>query len=658
VGNAAPHEQNATAEAASRHFIIGTAGHIDHGKSSLVKALTGTDPDRLPEEKRRGMTIELGFAELAVGDTRFGVVDVPGHERFVRTMVAGATGIDLALLVVAADDSVMPQTIEHVDVLRLLGVKHAVVALTKIDVVDASMIELVTEEVRSLLAGTLFADCEIRPVSSVTRAGLDDLKEAIHRASRRIESATPPVPFRMAVDRVFSVQGRGTVVTGSVLRGRVSPGDSLEAFPGGVICRVRDVQTHGVAQPQLRRGQRAALNLGGVDREQLARGAELATPGYVEPSRIFDARIETLASLDRPLKSTQTVRMEIGTTELPVRVILVGSTSLAPGESGYAQLRGGEPIPAVYGQRFILRDENAAHTVGGGMVLRPAARRRRREQADAVAALETLESGETESRVEMVLRDAGFARLTDLQICARSGAELEEIPAILDALRRRAKWGPVAGTEVFATGSAVDDLSGRLVSWLERHHRLHPEQPGRPADAALGWIERVTGSRAVARPLLEELVAKKTVKRLGRFLCAPAFAPALSAADEKLLAAMVEEIRAGGFQPPALAELSIAKQADRKRIERLATLAVALGDLVPIDGVFFLHAEREAALRGKVAELIGEGGGVTVSEVREALGSSRKFVVPFLEYLDRIGFTRRMGDSRALNKVAPPNSTS
>ena len=635
----------------SRYFILGTAGHIDHGKTSLVKALTGTDTDRLPEERLRGMTIELGFAELTVKDTQFGVVDVPGHERFVRTMVAGATGIDLALLVVAADDSVMPQTLEHVEILHLLGVRHAVVAVTKIDAVDAELVPIVLDDVRALLADSPLAGAAMCPVSSITGAGIEELKQTIYEVSRSIERATAKPPFRMAVDRVFTVQGRGTVVTGSVLRGVVNAGDTLEVWPGGHPCRVRDLQTHGVQHSLLARGQRAAVNLSGVDREQLRRGAELAAPGYLEPSRMIDVRLRCLASYPRRLKSGGKVRLEVGATEIPVRVVLLEGDSLAPGDSAFVQLRGGEPITTVCGQRFILRDASAMRTIGGGVVLRPVARRKRGDGADEQRSLQRLEQGDALDRVEEVLKATGFAAPPDLHLCARAAVELDELPAIYGRLKSEGRWVQVAGTDVHATPDTLRAVNRRLVSRLERHHRAHPEEPGRPIDTVVGWLERLTMHRSLARPLLDEMIVAKTVKRLGKFICAPAFAPALSGADEKLLGAMIAGIRAGAFQPPSLDELTIASQADRKRLERLATLAVALGELVPIDGTIYLHAEAERELREKVAALIAQTRGATVAQIRETLNSSRKFVVPFVEYLDRIGFTRRVDDLRVLAKT-------
>lgn len=628
-----------------RHFILGTAGHIDHGKTSLVRALTGVNTDRLPEEQRRGMTIELGFASLSIGDCQFGIVDVPGHERFVRTMVAGATGIDIALLVVAADDSVMPQTREHVEILNLLGLTRGVVAVTKCDLVDAAMLELVVDDVQRLLAPTPLKDAPICSVSSVTGAGLAELREAIVRVAADVVQRSTAGPFRMAIDRVFTVAGRGTVVTGSVLSGSAAEGDGLIIHPGGESCRVRGLQSHGEHAVLVARGQRAAINLSGVTRESLARGMELATPGFLTPARMLDVKLTCLPSYGRPLKSASTVRLEIGTMELPARLVLLSARHLTPGASDYAQLRCGQALTAVYGQRFIVRDENAQQTIGGGVVLRPLAPRRRRSVEAEQESLLRLEAGDAPTRVEEVLRQVRFAAPSELTIVARSGVVPGEVGDILELLRQSGRWVPIGSSGTYAVPAAVAELGERLTNWLARFHRAHPELPGRSLDAVSGWLERMT-NRALAKPLVEQLEKGGAFKRLGSFACAPAFAPVLSSADEKFLSVMIEEIRSGGFQPPALAELSFAGRVDRKRLERLATLAAALGEIVPVDGSIFLQAEVERQLREKVALLIKERGQVTVADVREALGSSRKFVVPFLEYLDRVGVTRREGDVR------------
>ena len=630
-----------------RFLIIGTAGHIDHGKTALVKALTGVDTDRLPEEKRRGVTIELGFAHLEAGPYQFGVVDVPGHERFVRTMVAGATGIDLALLVVAADDAVMPQTREHVEILDLLGVDRGLVAITKCDLVDEELAALVAEDIADLLDGTALAGAPVVQVSSITGAGLDALREALVATAANVVERRQSGSFRLAIDRVFTVQGRGTVVTGSVLEGEVATGDVLELWPGGQTCRVRGLQSHGQSLETAHGGQRTALNLIGVDRDQIVRGCELATPGYVQPTHVLDVRVRCLSSAAKPLKARQRVRLCLATRELVARVVTPIGEPIAPGESGYMQLRLSEPVTAVYGQRFILRDENATRTLGGGVVLRCSPKRRRIRGAEAVGWLEVLEQGDAAERVQEVLRFAGFTALSELAVSAEAGVARNEVPAILDGLAKAGRWlPPETGGQPVAV-SALDSVTDRAQRWLERYHEAHAEEPGIPRDVFVGYLDRKS-KRGLGRALLDRMLAAGQIKEQGRYVAHAAYAPSLSAQDERILAAMLKEFEDAAFQPPALGELKIAKQTSAQRIERLAKIAASTRQLVEIDGTIYLHSGCEERLRRVVAELIEAGEDASVSVIRQRLDSSRKYVVPLVEYLDRIGFTRRVGDRRVL----------
>lgn len=635
------------------HFILGTAGHIDHGKTSLVSALTSVDLDRidrLPEERERGMTIDLGFADLTIGDTRFSVVDVPGHERFVRTMVAGASGIDMALIVVAADDSVMPQTIEHVEILHLLGVTRAIVVITKIDTVERDMVELVAEEVGELLCDTPLTEAVCCPVSSITREGLDELKLTISKVAeelRSIRGSRALPPFHMPIDRVFTVAGRGTVVTGSPIRGRVLGGDTLELWPSGRTCRVRDLQSHGSHHDELTRGQRVAINLSGIEKEVITRGCELATPGYLAPSRMLGVKLQCLASSSRALKSSSVVRLGMGTREVPVRVVLLDRAELLPGESTFAQLRAGTDLACSYGQRFIIRDETASRTIGGGVVLSPSQLSKRRVRSLELEALERMDVGNAVDRVEQVLRSLRFARPSDLRLCALTGVELADVSPTIDRLEKEGRWIQLESTSIWLVPETIDDLAERLVRRLTRFHARFPDQPGPPQDAAIGWLERFA-VKSAAKPLFDRYVAKGVVKLFGRFACLPEFAPKLSTNDQKLLNEVVLRINEGRFQPPLLDTLSGGTKGDRKRLERLASLAVASGELVKIATNLYLHFDRERELRRVVSDLIEQNGGASVADLRESLQSSRKYTVPFMEYLDRVGFTRRVDDSRVL----------
>ncbi|HEX8202328.1 MAG TPA: selenocysteine-specific translation elongation factor, partial [Isosphaeraceae bacterium] len=361
-----------------RDLVVGTAGHIDHGKTALVRALTGVDTDRLPAEKQRGITIDLGFAALDLGDHRLALVDVPGHERFIRNMLAGATGLDLALLVVAADDSVMPQTREHLEILRLLGLPAGVVALTKCDLADPDWLDLVEEEVRGLVAGTFLAGSEVVRTSAATGAGIDALKRALGRLGERAPGRPDPGPFRMAIDRAFTVAGHGTVVTGTVASGSVAVGDDLEWLPEGRAVRVRGLHRHDRPVERVGRGARAAINLGGVHHAEVRRGQELAAPGYLAATRILSAEILASADAPRPLRHRGRYRLHLGTAEVAATLSLLDGPELAPGGAMAGQLFLAEPVVAVHGQPLILREASPPATLGGGRVLQPLARRVRR----------------------------------------------------------------------------------------------------------------------------------------------------------------------------------------------------------------------------------------------------------------------------------------
>ena len=632
-----------------RHLILGTAGHIDHGKTSLVKALTGTDTDRLPEERRRGMTIELGFAELSIGPVDFGIVDVPGHERFVRTMVAGATGIDLALIVIAGDDSVMPQTIEHLEVLRLVGIEHAVVAVTKVDLVEATLLDLVEEEVGDLLKGTPLEGSPMVRVSSVTSAGLDELRRLLVEAAHRGALRETKGPFRMAIDRVFTVQGRGTVVTGSVIRGRVKSGDALEIHPGQLRCRVRDLQSHGSAREALHLGQRAALNLIGVDRDRMDRGHELATPGYLSPSRRVDATFEALSTVPRALKPFSTCRICMGTREMAVRVVTLDRTAIQPGATAYVQLRSVDPMFAAYGQRYIARAENGSRTIGGGVILRPHAARWPQDRQAEQKALRTLQTGSVGERLTRVLIESGFDNLSGLELSARTGILPDELPQLLEAMEADHRRVALDGSDRYVVPGVIDTLFARADRRLERYHQAHPDEPGCHIDSLVGWLERKSAP-GLGRPLFERYREQRRAQVRGRFVCLPQFAPAMSAQDERVYGAMLAAFREGLYQPPSVDQLAQRLDTDVKRVRRLVKVAVSLGELAEIDGKIYLWADYERRMRETVAEMIRESDGATVAAVRERLQSSRKYVVPLMEYLDRIKFTQRRGDLRVLHE--------
>ena len=643
--NADTSETVARDQAGDRFFILGTAGHIDHGKSALVEALTGTNPDRLPEEKRRGMTIELGFAELQVGEITFGVVDVPGHEKFIRTMVAGATGMDIAMLIVAADDSVMPQTVEHVEVLDLLGIRQGVVAITKCDLVDAELIDVVEAEVGELLARTSLRDAAVVRVSSLQKTGLDDLRKRLVEAAARIRREELDQPFRMPIDRAFTVAGRGTVATGSVISGRVRRGDAVDIWPTGERARVREIQSHGQDREEAGAGQRAAINLQGVDRSAVERGFELAAAGAIAPTRLLDVQIQCLASHRRPIRNHSRLRLCLGTREAEVRCVLLSGGDLAPGERGLVQLRCREPLTATYGQRFIVRDENAARTAGGGVVLRSARRRLSARHAEDVEGLRRLLEGEAEERLAEAIRDGQFKLADEAGLALAAGLSRTAVPGLVEKLKKAGRLVALDDTGRAISAEFLGAFQDRAAAWLRQYHETHRDEPGCLAATFEGWLERKSGP-ALGKLLLSRLIEGGAVRMMGRYVCLKEFAPALSGQDEKLLAMILEELHRGAFQPPLVVDLVTLTKSNVQRVQKLIKMACASGQAVQVDSTIYLHGDRERELREQAVRLYEKGGPFTVAQLREALGSSRKYAVPIVEYLDRVGFTRRSGDLR------------
>ncbi len=630
-------------------LILGTAGHIDHGKTALVRALTGVDTDRLPEEKRRGITIELGFAELELGDYRLGIVDVPGHERFVRNMLAGATGTDLALLVVAADDSVKPQTREHLEILRLLDLKVGVIALTKCDLPESDWIELVEEEVRELVADTFLADAPIVRTSVVSGEGLDELRAALSHAAELAAGTRDRAetgPFRMAVDRAFSMAGHGTVVTGSVLSGQVRLGDELDIEPGESRVRVRGLQNHGRHVEEIRRGQRAAVNLAGIPPQQIGRGHELASPGHLVPSRRLSVRLNLIESAPRPLKNRTRVRIHLGTAELMARVVLLDRDRLAPGEWAPAQVFLGEPAVSTWSQPFVVRSESPVFTIGGGQVLDPAAGRLRRGETAVLKHLEDLWSDDPACRASAALYFAGWRPWQPKELTRTAGVDdVEEV------CHKLADRGDLVNIAMSPTRTMhvhrliLDELAGRVVGLLEKMHQQYPLRM-RLDRAQLASRFGYLHNDALIGALLERMAAAGQITLTDRQIGLAGHGPKLSKKERALFDQIVRMVAEADFQPPSVADIKARVSHNRAAVPELIQLAVANGLLVEISSDFVLEAELERQMRETLSERLADGQGLTISQIREILKTTRKYAVPLCEYLDRIGFTRRQGDIR------------
>jgi len=633
-------------------LILGTAGHIDHGKTALVKALTGVDTDRLPEEKLRGITIELGFAQLVLGDCRLGIVDVPGHERFVRNMLAGATGIDLALLAVAADDSVKPQTREHLEILRLLNLKEGVIAVTKCDLPDPGWLELVEEEVRELVKGTFLESAPIVQTSVLTGQGLNELREALSaaaiRAARDAGRRRQGGPFRMAVDRSFTIAGHGTVVTGSVASGQVRVGDELVLEPSGASVRVRGLQNHETPTDELHRGQRAAINLAGVRHDEIGRGQELATPGHLAASRLLGVQLNLLKSAERPLKNRAHVRCHLGTAELLATVVLLDRDRLAPGEAAPAQLFLSEPAVAVWGQPLVVRSESPMETIGGGVVLDPHPPKLARDDEDALAQLTKLASAEPIERASAAVYFLGLGDWKPGDLSRSAGVDETE-ETVAELLRRgEIQELPLSPTRKLRVHRLVlEQLYGRIETLLDKEHQKFPLRAmldRAPLAARLGYL----GSDVLVEAILAAMQRAGRLKATERGVALPGRGPQLTNSEQRLVAQIIETYRAAGFQPPTVEELRAQTAKNQQAVPQLVALAAAEGHLIEAAPGLYLHAENERKLRETLAEPLAAESGLTVSQIRELLGISRKHAVPWCEYLDGIGFTRREGDLRRL----------
>jgi selenocysteine-specific elongation factor len=638
-----------------RDLILGTAGHIDHGKTSLVKALTGIDCDRLPEEKARGITIDIGFANLDLGDVRLGIVDVPGHERFVKNMLAGATGIDLALLVVAADDSVMPQTREHLEILKLLGVRHGLVALTKADLVDETTREVVALEIRELVKDTFLADAPIIPTSAHTGLGIPELKAALAAACEAVSPRGGTEWFRLPIDRAFVVQGHGAVVTGSVTSGSVAVGDEVEWHRGDGTTepvRVRGLNNHGQPTQEVHRGQRAAVNLAGVPHEQVRRGQELARPGYLVPSKVLTVRLFASAEVRHGIKHRLPVRLHVGTAEVMASVSLLDCDQVEAGQWGLAQLFLVEPATAVWSQPFVLRDSSAEHTLGGGQVVQPTATKVRRRHVESIEQIERLWSDSAETRALAVAWFAGFHGFTAAELVRGAGVppnEVESLVARLVAGGKLAELALPSNRRLLVNAERVTELETRILDTLAALHAENSLMTTHDRQKTLARLEYV-GDDQLLQAVTDRLIQARRVVGDARRIARADFKPKLSANQRKLKEKIVEAHAAAGFQPPEPKEFVNQAGGNAAALKDIFEVACAEGFLVKVTDDIYLSGEAEAEMRRRVTERLSAGPGATVAEIRDLLGTTRKFAVPVCEYLDRIGLTRREGDLRVLAK--------
>jgi selenocysteine-specific elongation factor len=633
---------------ALRYAVVGTAGHIDHGKSALVRALTGVDPDRLEEEKRRGMTIDLGFAHFDLpSGLRVGLVDVPGHERLIKNMLAGAAGVDLVLLVVASDEGVMPQTREHLDILRFLQVHSGIVVLTKADLAtDPEWVALVREEITALCGGTFLEGAPIVPVSSRTGAGIPDLVAAMDRALTEIPARDADAPARLPVDRSFTMPGFGTVVTGTLWTGRIRTGDPLELLPPGRAVRVRQVQSHGVVVEEAHAGQRVALNIPGIAKDEIVRGYVLATPGTFRPSRVLDVRLRLLPAAP-PLAHHARIRLYVGADEVIGRVRLLDRDRLEPRDEAVAQLRLDRPIVTARGDPFVLRRYSPMATVGGGEIIATGGTIRKRG-AETAERLSLQAASGFDTQVLDALRSAGAHGTTVEAIVQETGATRDRVAAQMQVLVGSQQALQIRG-RLFA-GQTADRISADILRTLAAYHTAVPWRLGMPRDELKSRVFAAGDDRLYGH-VLDALAAGGQIAIQGEFVRGHDFVPVRTEQDEAAARAIVDSFRRGRFAPPGRDEV-LAHVGDRAAADRMMQALLDEGALVDVGGDVIFHGDALAEIQGRVVSHITEHGDITVAALRDQLGSSRKFTLTVLEFFDARHLTRRAGDKRVL--VRPP----
>jgi selenocysteine-specific elongation factor len=616
--------------------VIGTAGHIDHGKTSLVRALTGIDTDRLPEEKRRGITIDLGFASWFTDDYQIGFVDVPGHERFVKNMLAGIGGIDSALLVIAADESIKPQTREHFAICKLLGIPTGLVALTKSDLVDRDILELVRLEVEELVAGSFLEGKPIVPVSSTTGAGLDDIRAAILQsvantgdrdAARRV--------FRLPIDRVFTMKGFGSVITGTTYAGRVRVDDEVEVLPGGKRSRARGVQVHGQPREEASAGERTSMNLADVPLDELHRGQQVLHPGTLRPSQIITVKLELLPDT-KPLKEQTRIRFHHLSAELLGTIRFVDQTGgeLKAGGSAFAQVRLEAPVVAAAGDRFVIRRYSPATTIGGGAILDPhlgkLSRGTRRE------ILETLDAGSLAARVELTAKLQGLRGLSIEEIQARTGIRTEALNKELKSVPNVARTG-----STFLHDDVLADFRRRSMELLDEYFKANKMALNVPKGE---FVQKLIPAGAPVNFLLADLAKERIAVVQGDALDIPGRSKTLGGTEGELVRAIEAIFAKAGLQTPATSEIIRAIPQKPKVIEGVIGFMIKQGTLVRLADGVYLHRDTVDAARAKLAEKKGQT--IDVGQFKDLFGISRKVAIPLLEFFDQDGATKRIGDAR------------
>ena len=624
-----------------KNIIIGTAGHVDHGKTALIKALTGIETDRIKEEKKRGITIELGFAYLDLPDgEKAGIIDVPGHEKFVKNMLAGAGGIDLALLVVAADEGFMPQTREHLGILSLLNISEGIIVVTKKDMVDEDWLEIVCDEVRQEVQGTFLENAQIIPVSSYTGEGIEQLRQAIFTMiDQKTQIKNLDVPFRIPVDRIFSVEGFGTVITGTLIEGTMKVGDPVTVYPSRIESRIRNLQVHSQDVQEAYAGQRVAVNLAGLKKTDLNKGDVIAVPDSMHTTMMIDIHLTVLKDCDREIRNATRLHLYHGARDILCKIVLLDRDSVGAGESCYAQLRLEEEIAVKTGDRFVLRFYSPVETIGGGVILDSNPFKHKRNDATVLESLKLKEGGSDREKISAALRDysARFETLDFLQI--QTGIPKEQFDQQINKLIKDKVAFRVSDNVVIHT-DYLNRLKDSAVKLLESYHKENPLREGMKKDEFRNKLIKYEDISVVDK-ITDSLVNRKVLKYVNNCVALADFEVQQDNNQQEIENAFLQ----GGFSPESPDQIA-ARFPKVKNFKQVRESLVNTGKLVRVEEKILLHADYYNKALTLAKEHVDQNGQITLAEMRDLMGASRKFAVAVLEYWDKRGITKKVGDAR------------
>lgn len=634
-----------------KQIILGTAGHIDHGKTSLIKAVTGVNTDRLKEEKLRGITIELGFASLELpGGQRLGVVDVPGHEKFVKNMVAGATGIDIVVMVIAADEGIMPQTREHMEICTLLDIRHGVVVLTKVDLVEQEWLEMVREEIQDFTRNTFLEEAPVVAVSSTTGEGIPSFIDALEKVSALTAPRVSSGIFRLPVDRVFTMKGFGTVITGTLISGKVNEGDQIMIYPPGITSKVRGIQVHGQSVDAALAGMRTAINFQGLDREMVSRGDIVALPETLSPSHMVDVTLRYLSSNPKKLKNRTRVRFHSGTSEMMGIVVLLDRDELNPGENAFAQIRLESPVSLIRDDRYVLRSYSPVRTIGGGGVINPVPTKHKPNKQDVIDHLKALTSDDNGRIVQQLIRANGYngCRYKTLRIMVNIPEK--QLDHLLQAMLSQKQVIQIdKDTRTFMHHHVFAEIQNTIQTCISNYHRKYPLKPGIPKEELKTKLPSAIGNKTF-------LIALGQMNKAGLIKLEEDIV--FSADHEVTLAVDQEDLKNkilstyldGGLTPPYFKEVCRKLDAPVESAKEVLALLITGNMLIKVKEDLYYHPKHLEQIKGELVDFLVSNDEITTPQFKDMTGASRKYVIPLIEYFDSIQLTIRVGDIRKLRR--------